>query len=308
MCKGSISPHRCQYLLFSVFFFFNFNTNPPLGYEVISPNSFDLHFPNSQWGFRGGSVIKKPPATQEIRVQFLGLEDAQEKKWQSSPVFLPGKPHGQRSVLSCSPRGHKESKIRLSNWVWAWILSDTDHLFMLAICLSSLEKQLFKSFAQLKIRWFGFGCCWVWVFYIPLSLFFFLLKKIKGSKKCITYSSLWTEATWFCSSWERLVHPLRWVVARRAKSRSCQPQGLWADTTHHINAHPVLTAPCAKKLLEDQLQSTGGRDSEACNIHLNKGPTFLRPPLSRKDWRKNTACGKIHLNGSVQGNHLHICS
>ena len=31
------------------------------------------------------------------------------RAWQSTPVFLPGEPHGQRSLVGCSPRGHKES-------------------------------------------------------------------------------------------------------------------------------------------------------------------------------------------------------
>ena len=31
-----------------------------------------------------------------------------EKKWQPIPVFLPGKSHGQRSLASYSPWGHKE--------------------------------------------------------------------------------------------------------------------------------------------------------------------------------------------------------
>ena len=30
-------------------------------------------------------------------------------KWQSTPVFLPGEPHGQRSLVGYSPWGHKES-------------------------------------------------------------------------------------------------------------------------------------------------------------------------------------------------------
>ena len=28
-------------------------------------------------------------------------------EWQPSPIFLPGKPHGQRSLAGYSPRGHK---------------------------------------------------------------------------------------------------------------------------------------------------------------------------------------------------------
>ena len=31
------------------------------------------------------------------------------KKWQPTPVFLPGKSCGQRSLVVLSPRGHKES-------------------------------------------------------------------------------------------------------------------------------------------------------------------------------------------------------
>ena len=30
-------------------------------------------------------------------------------KWQPTPVLLPGKSHGQRSLVGCSPWGHKES-------------------------------------------------------------------------------------------------------------------------------------------------------------------------------------------------------
>ena len=31
------------------------------------------------------------------------------RKWQPSPVFLPGEYHGQRSLAGYSPWGHKES-------------------------------------------------------------------------------------------------------------------------------------------------------------------------------------------------------
>ena len=32
-----------------------------------------------------------------------------KRKWQPTPVFLPGKFHGQRNLVGYSPRGHKES-------------------------------------------------------------------------------------------------------------------------------------------------------------------------------------------------------
>ena len=33
----------------------------------------------------------------------------QRRQWQPTPVFLPGKSHGLRSLVRCSPRGRKES-------------------------------------------------------------------------------------------------------------------------------------------------------------------------------------------------------
>ena len=30
------------------------------------------------------------------------------RKWQPTPVFLPGEFHGQRNLVGCSPWGHKE--------------------------------------------------------------------------------------------------------------------------------------------------------------------------------------------------------
>ena len=38
----------------------------------------------------------------------LSLPD-RRRKWQPTPVSLPGKSHGQRSLVYCSPWGHKES-------------------------------------------------------------------------------------------------------------------------------------------------------------------------------------------------------
>ena len=49
-------------------------------------------------GFPGGSVVKNLPAKQEMQVRSLGQEDPQEKEWQHTPVYLPGKSHGQRSL------------------------------------------------------------------------------------------------------------------------------------------------------------------------------------------------------------------
>ena len=38
-----------------------------------------------------------------------GLALLSEKAMAPTPVLLPGKSHGQRSLVGCSPRGHEES-------------------------------------------------------------------------------------------------------------------------------------------------------------------------------------------------------
>ena len=53
-------------------------------------------------------TIKRLPTLRETWVQSLGQEDPLERKWQPTPVLLPGKSHGWRSLLGYSPWGRKE--------------------------------------------------------------------------------------------------------------------------------------------------------------------------------------------------------
>ena len=43
-----------------------------------------------------------------MQVQPLGWEDPLEEGMATTAVFLPGESHGQRSLASSSPQGHKE--------------------------------------------------------------------------------------------------------------------------------------------------------------------------------------------------------
>ena len=57
-------------------------------------------------------VVKNLPANtenMETWVQSLGWEDPLEKEQQSTPVFLPEKSHGQRSLAGYRKRGCKAS-------------------------------------------------------------------------------------------------------------------------------------------------------------------------------------------------------
>ena len=46
------------------------------------------------------------------------------RKWQPTPVFLPGKSHGQRSLVGCSPWGHTESDTTEATWLWRIMIYD----------------------------------------------------------------------------------------------------------------------------------------------------------------------------------------
>ena len=53
-------------------------------------------------------MVKRPPVMQETWIQSLGGKDPPwKKKWQPTPIFLPGEFHGQRSLAGYSPRGHR---------------------------------------------------------------------------------------------------------------------------------------------------------------------------------------------------------
>ena len=79
----------------------------------LPSGSFILLFASAKKGnFPHGSVIKNLPAntgdTGDVAsVPVSGIP--QRKKWQPTPVFLPGKFHGQRNLVGYSPRDHKES-------------------------------------------------------------------------------------------------------------------------------------------------------------------------------------------------------
>ena len=58
-------------------------------------------------GFPGGSIVKNPPAMQETGFDRWVGKSHWRRKWQPTPIFLPGKFHGQRSLAGYSPWGCK---------------------------------------------------------------------------------------------------------------------------------------------------------------------------------------------------------
>ena len=69
-------------------------------------NAYPLHY---SWDSLVAQTVKNLPAMPETQVRSLGREDPlQEKMAKTTPVFLPGELHGQRSLAGYSPWGHKE--------------------------------------------------------------------------------------------------------------------------------------------------------------------------------------------------------
>ena len=62
-------------------------------------------------------MVKNLPAMQETRVQSLGWEDHLEKGMATTLVFLPGKSHGQRSLVGYIVCGVAKSWTRLSDYI-----------------------------------------------------------------------------------------------------------------------------------------------------------------------------------------------
>ena len=59
-------------------------------------------------------TVKNQPATQETGIWSLAREDPLEKGMATSPVFLPGKSHGQRKLVGYSPWGCSEHNEQLT--------------------------------------------------------------------------------------------------------------------------------------------------------------------------------------------------
>ena len=53
--------------------------------------------------------VKNLPAVQESWVRCLGWEDPLEKEMATHSSILAWEIHGQKSLVGCSPWGHKES-------------------------------------------------------------------------------------------------------------------------------------------------------------------------------------------------------
>ena len=101
--------------------------------------------------FQVALMVKNPPVNAgDMRYGFnpwVG-KIRWRRKWQPTPVFLPGKSHGQRSLVGYSPWGHKESFC---------------HLLILFIISFAVQRHLSLIGSHLFISVFIFISPWILV-------------------------------------------------------------------------------------------------------------------------------------------------
>ena len=93
--------------------------------------SMGSHRVRHDWSdLAAAAVIKNPPANVGDNRR-CGFDPwirkiSWRRKWQPTPVFLPGKSHEHRNLVGDSPQGH--SWTRLSDW--AWMSTHTHYIYI----------------------------------------------------------------------------------------------------------------------------------------------------------------------------------
>ena len=101
-------------------------------------------------------VVKDSPASAgDIRNahSILGWEDPLEKEMAPTPISLPGKSHGQRSLMGCSARGRKESDATGHNCIPCLALPSLCKSTFLTSIIFLLPEELLLTFLSGLIYW-----------------------------------------------------------------------------------------------------------------------------------------------------------
>ena len=136
-------------------------------------------------GFLGDSVVKNPPGN-------AGDAGDRGRKWQPTPLSLPGKSHGQRSLAGYSPWGHKE-------------LNPTEHTRTQDLCGFIFRVWMFNYSSTIYHRLLFLYC----VVFVPLP-------KVSWLRLCGCISNLSILFHWsICLLFYQLLSPFPREVSQR---------------------------------------------------------------------------------------------
>ena len=79
-------------------------------------------------------MVRNLPGRWETQVQSLGWEDCWRRKWQLTSVFLPGKSHGQRSLVGYSPWGQRVRHDWVTNTFTFYITTVSARVLVTRLC------------------------------------------------------------------------------------------------------------------------------------------------------------------------------
>ena len=109
----------------------------------LTNKCFSIDYLMNEWdlcieGFSGDSAVNNLPVSTGDEVYPCNMKIPWRRKWWPTPVFLPGKSHGQKSLLAYSPWVAKRIRYNLAtsnnNWLLcSWLLIYVINWYLLLI-------------------------------------------------------------------------------------------------------------------------------------------------------------------------------
>jgi len=163
--------------------------------------------------------------------EIVQLESYHRRQWQPTPVLLPGKFHGWRSLVGCSPWGLEESDMteRLHFHFSLWCIGEGDGNPLQCSCLENPRDRVASWVAvygvaqsRTRLKWLSSSR----ILSPPLALFVVMLPKahltshsrLSGSKWVIT--PLWLSGSWRSFLYSSSVYSCHLFLISSASVRS----------------------------------------------------------------------------------------
>ena len=110
------------------------------------------------------------------------FEKSQRRQWHPTPVLLPGKSHGRRSLVGCSPWGREES--------------DRTELFHFHFSLSCIGEGNGNPFQYSCLENPRDGAAW-WVAIYGVTQSWIRLKRLSSSSSVKEFTIIWKAVNYF---------------------------------------------------------------------------------------------------------------
>ena len=101
-------------------------------------------------GYTVAQMVKNLPTMQENRFEPWVGKISWRREWLSTPVFLLGKPSGQRNLAGYSPWGHKESD--MTERLTLSLLSITEYISVISVSFTGLRLHHQERYFYTELR------------------------------------------------------------------------------------------------------------------------------------------------------------